>query len=376
MKMYENPDLIIDWDDDAHETFVNDVVRWKVPSNLAIIKYWGKYGEQLPRNPSLSLTLDKAYTDTSLMFYYAVDQDEEKFVTVKYDDVHKPEFEPRIEKYFKSLTKIFPFIEDFVFDIHTINSFPHSSGIASSASSMAALALCLCDMERYFFGTLQSDEEFFKKASYVARLGSGSACRSLYRSWVEWGESDVSSDFSNLFGTPVQDVHESFLDMQDSILITSTDEKSVSSSAGHELMEGNVYAEARYQQANDRLPILLKALKEGDWSTFGKIAENEALTLHAMMMCSEDSYILMNPNSIAIIELVKQYRAETGNHVYFSLDAGPNIHLLYPSKIMDEVHLFIRSKLIHYCQDKKIIFDRVGYGPEKVDPWAKVEKFK
>jgi len=219
-------------------------------------------------------------------------------------------------------------------------------------------------MERYFFKTLKSDEEFYRKASYVARLGSGSACRSLYGGWVQWGKSGANENFTDMYGTPVSDIHPSFRDMKDSILIASRKEKSVSSSAGHQLMVDNVYAPARYKQAEDRLPILLKALKEGDWTTFGKIAENEALTLHALMMSSEDSYILIHPNTLKMIDAIREYREKTGNHVYFSLDAGPNIHMLYPADIEKDVKRFIKNKLMNLCQGGKVIFDHVGFGPE------------
>ncbi len=364
MNMYNEPKLIIDWDDEDKDYMLNGSTSWKSPSNLAIIKYWGKYGNQLPQNASISLTLDAAHTETTLEYYYAVPDSD--WIEFYYDDKEMPAFAQRIERYFESLTEIFPFIKQFDFRIHSKNSFPHSSGIASSASAMSALALCLCDMERTYFRTLKDDQDFYKKASYVARLGSGSAARSVLPGWVEWGENSVDENFSNLFGTRVTEIHESFRNMRDAILIVSKKEKSVSSSAGHQLMENNAFAAPRYHQANERLGILMKALKEGDWATFGRIAENEALTLHALMMASEESYILMVPNSLKMIEEIRKFRKESGVHVYFSLDAGPNIHLLYPDNFKDEVHRFIKDTLLDLCVDGRIIYDQVGKGPQKL----------
>lgn len=362
MEMYNNEKLVIDWDDDDKNYNINGYEKWVSPSNLAIIKYWGKEGNQIPKNPSISMTLSEANTTTTMEWYYRVP--DEETVTFFYNEKENKAFADRIVKFLGKVEHMFPFIDDLQFVIHSKNSFPHGAGIASSASGLSAIALCLCKIEQYFFDTLESDEDFYRKASYASRLGSGSACRSVYGGWVEWGKSDVREDFSDLYGTPVSEIHPTFRDMKDTILIASNKEKSVSSTAGHKLMENNDYAEIRYQQAKNRLPELMKALQDGDWATFGKIAENEALTLHALMMSSEDSYILMEPASLQMIELIRQYRKETGHHVYFSLDAGPNIHMLYPADIDTEVRKFVNSKLKKLCQGGKFIYDHVGYGPE------------
>lgn len=371
MTKYVNKDLIIDWDE---YDYINGFHKWKSPSNLAIIKYWGKFGTQYPQNPSLSLTLDAAHTTTLVEWYYGGEdeiidipgEEPRKWIEFYYNGESKPDFAKRIDGYLRGLKDIFPFLDEMSFIIRSKNSFPHSAGIASSASAMSALALSLCSIERNFFDNFESDEAFYKKASYVARLGSGSACRSLYGGWVQWGESEVDSKFSNDHGTPISDIHPSFRDMKDTILIASQEQKSVSSSAGHQLMEDNVYSAARYQQAKDRLPILIQALKEGDWQTFGEIAESEALTLHALMMCSSPSYILMHPNTLKMIDVIRAYRKETGAQVYFSLDAGPNIHMLYPSAIEEEIQKLIKHKLKTLCVGGQIIYDQVGFGPQEL----------
>ena len=248
------------------------------------------------------------------------------------------------------------------------NSFPHSAGIASSASSMSALALCLCTLEYELFQTLQDDELFDKKASYVARLGSGSACRSIYAGMAAWGETPAIIGASNEYAVPFEtEMHDIYKNFHDDILIASKGEKSVSSRAGHALMEGNAYAAPRYQQANDRMQRLVEVLKNGDVETFGTIAENEALTLHALMMTSDPSYILMRPNSLKMIELIRDYRTTTKHPIYFSLDAGPNLHVLYPESIIHEVRPFIEEQLVPLCEEEMWISDWVGEGPEQLD---------
>lgn len=338
-------------------------VAYSSPSNLAIIKYWGKHGNQLPQNPSISLTLSTSKSITSLDWSK---NKSDKIISVDFyfDGKKNDQFAQRIEKFLQSIVSIFPFLQDVHLVIKSKNTFPHSSGIASSASAMSALSLCLCEMEKEIFNI--DEEHFHKKASFISRLGSGSASRSVFPYWAEWGQWEGNQDYSDLWATPLIDVHNEFMDVQDSILIASKSEKSVSSSAGHALMENNDYAPVRYAQANQRMYDLEKALQLGDWEQFGMIAENEALTLHALMMSSKESYLLMEPATITMIRKIRDFRNSTNLPVYFSLDAGPNIHILYPGSSKDQVHTFIKEELVELCEDGMVLYDHIGKGPEKL----------
>jgi diphosphomevalonate decarboxylase len=232
---------------------------------------------------------------------------------------------------------------------------------------MSALALCLCSIEHQLFGTLQEETEFLKKASFIARLGSGSACRSVYPHAALWGSSAAHPDSSELYAVPFSAAcHPVFHTFHDDILIVSKQEKSVSSRAGHQLMEQNPYSENRYEQARKNTLRLADALKQGDLDVFGQIAEHEALTLHALMMASTPPFILLQPNSLNMIEKVQQFRADTSLPVYFTLDAGPNLHLLYPDSIADQVQPFIQTELRLLCEDGFIVHDHVGSGPQRI----------
>lgn len=354
---YNNPKLIIET-----TGITPGEVSWKSPSNIALIKYWGKYGKQLPQNPSISFTLDKANTETTLKYSPKKGVDHGIELSFFFEEKENPAFEKKIKSFLESLVDVFPFLKQLQLEIHSKNSFPHSAGIASSASAMSALALCLCSLEDKLFGTLKDDQEFRQKASFIARLGSGSACRSIYPGLAVWGESGEIKESSNLYAIPFNEQHEIFSTFHDDILIVSRQEKKVSSRAGHALMQENIYAENRYRQARQRLHTLLHALKTGDLETFGHITEGEALTLHALMMTSNPPYVLMHPNTLHIINAIHDYRAETNHQVYFSLDAGPNIHLLYPDNIKKEVKSFTSEVLAKYC-DNDILEDNVGKGP-------------
>lgn len=343
-------------------------VSWQSPSNIALVKYWGKYGEQLPMNPSISFTLKNCHTKTSL-FFDPKDSDEFEF-EIYLDGKKEESFKPKIQKFFERVEKYLPFLTDYKFRIETSNSFPHSSGIASSASGMSALALCLIDMELQLQSstTITSlSHHNIEKASFLARLGSGSACRSLEGPLIVWGEHSEIKGSSNLFGTKYSlDVHENFQNYQDTILLVDKGEKQVSSTVGHELMHDHPFAKQRFQQADTNLSKLIPILKNGAISEFVKIVESEALSLHAMMLTSMPYFILMKPNTLEILNRIWKFREETQSKVCFTLDAGANVHVLYPEVEKENVLHFIKSELSQFCKNGEYITDEVGLGAHKI----------
>jgi len=341
------------------------VVSWQSPSNIALIKYWGKKAVQLPLNPSISFTLDQARTETTIR--YKARESSQNWLNFSFEGKVEHSFRLRIEKYLNALKSIFPFIDQLQFDIESENSFPHSSGIASSASSMSALALCLCSIEQNIRSDMDHDEDAFrKKASFVARLGSGSACRSVYPTLAIWGKTTDFNGSDNHAAVPYHGFDPIFQDFHDDILIISGEKKSVSSTAGHKLMDSNPFAPTRYQQARTNLGEMLVAIQKGDIERFIDIAEEEALTLHALMMCSRPSYTLMKPNTVAAIEKIRDYRIQEHIPVAFTLDAGPNIHVLYPDSYAESVQSFIQSELSSLTESGLIINDRVGSGAKQL----------
>ena len=334
-------------------------LKWQSPSNIALVKYWGKKGQQLPQNPSISFTLKNCKTETSVSFEPSDHFD----LHFRFDGKENSEFQAKIHNFLLENMDSFPFLKQLDLHINSHNTFPHSSGIASSASSMSALVMCLFDIERTVNGTDGID---MKKASYFSRLASGSACRSLFPKMALWGETPAVKDSSDEYAITLQDrIHPIFKDYHDSILIVSDAKKSVSSRAGHALMNGNPYAESRYAVAKNNIENLLKALETGDLETFIHITESEAMQLHALMMCSNPSYILMKPNTLRIINTLFEFRQETDIPVCFTLDAGPNVHILYPDQHAEMVERFIMDELEQYCVSGQWIPDQVGDGASK-----------
>ncbi|MFL5786138.1 MAG: diphosphomevalonate decarboxylase [Bacteriovoracaceae bacterium] len=321
------------------------VCSWRSPSNIALVKYWGKKGHQLPANPSLSMTLKECFTETTVKFEPAGKLE----VTVNFEGKSNEKFADKIRAYLQSLKNDLPWIEGLTVTVDTKNTFPHGTGIASSASGLSAFALCLTD---YMQPTM--DELFMKRASSLARLASGSACRSVYGGFTTWG--DVSDEYASLI-----EVHKELTHLHDTIVVVSGKEKSVSSTAGHGRMTEHAFREARYQQARDNFRGMKEALTAGDMAEVGRITENEALSLHAMMMTAPESFTLLRPQSLSAMEIIRDFRKQSGLPVYFTLDAGPNLHLIYPEEGAHKIETFIEHELSPLSE--KIIKDQRGEGP-------------
>jgi diphosphomevalonate decarboxylase len=334
--------------------------EWSAPSNIALVKYWGKKENQIPANPSISFTLNHCKTITKLEVVKKSETQDISFELL-FEGKSKEDFKPKIRKFLERIAPYCPYIKDYHFKIDTQNTFPHSSGIASSASGMAALAVNIMHLEKTIIPSI-SDEYFYSKASFLARLGSGSACRSIKGEVVVWGNHDAILGSSDLFGVAFSEIHENFNNYQDTILLVDKGEKQVSSTLGHNLMHNHPYAEQRFAQAHENLTALKEVLTTGNIAEFIKIVESEALTLHAMMLTSMPYFILMKPNTLAIINALWNFRNKTQIPVCFTLDAGANVHVLYPAAVKEKVLQFIQDELVAYCQNGQYICDCIGTG--------------
>lgn len=345
----------------------NGSVKWASPSNIALVKYWGKKKHQIPENPSISFTLSDCKTITQIT--YTKKESNDFSFDIYFEGKKNEAFSPKIQTFFERIEVYMPFLKDYHFKIETSNTFPHSSGIASSASGMSAIALCLMSIEQALAVTSSAVEKsyFNQKASFLARLGSGSACRSIEGELVVWGKNKSIVDSSDLYGVKFEgEVHSNFSNYQDTILLVDKGEKQVSSTVGHQLMFGHPFAKERFVQAHNNLANLKIILASGDLNEFIKIVESEALTLHAMMMTSMPYFILMKPNTLQIINKIWAFREKTDSKVCFTLDAGANVHVLYPENEKENVLEFIKDELVSYCQNGHYICDQIGQGANQI----------
>ena len=338
---------------------------WQTPSNIALVKYWGKSEPQLPKNASISFTLNNCHTITTIEFS-KIETTAEVVFDLFFEGKEKEEFKPKIAAFFKRVQEYCPYVFDYKMIINSENSFPHSSGIASSASGLSAIAMCLMSLEQKLNPNL-TQEFIHKKASFLARLGSGSASRSIEGPLVVWGAHPEIAGSSDIFGVQFPyKVHSVFENYQDAILLVDKGEKQVSSTIGHNLMIDHAYAENRFKQANENLTKMADILQSGDLKAFVSLVESEALTLHAMMLTSIPYFILMKPNTLEVIQKVWQYRQENKSNLCFTLDAGANVHLLYPESEETRVNHFIENTLSSFCEKKQYIYDHVGLGAKQL----------
>ncbi len=341
----------------------NGKVTYSAPSNIALVKYWGKLENQIPANPSISFTLNNCKTITTVVYTVKESTDQVTF-DLLFEGKPKESFRPKIDAFFKRVQTYVPFIHGLHLTIDTQNTFPHSSGIASSASGMAALAMCVVEIEKQINPNQEADY-YLQKASFLARLGSGSACRSIKGNIVTWGKNNTMPTSSDLFGVTVSEgIHHVFTTYQDTILLVDKGEKVVSSTVGHDLMNGHPFAAQRFEQAHQNIASIHKILQTGDLASFIALVESEALTLHAMMMTSHPYFILMKPNTLEIINKIWAFREKTKTPICFTLDAGSNVHVLYPLEFASKCTEFIQQELVSHCQNEQYITDCVGNGAE------------
>lgn len=333
-------------------------ISWESPSNIALIKYWGKRDIQIPSNPSISFTLSKCKTTTEVHFI------EGTGLNISLDGKDKPEFIPKIESFLQRIKDRHPWLASYRIQIKTSNSFPHSSGIASSASGMSALSLCIVEFAEKI-GFKFEALDFYQEASILSRLGSGSASRSIYGGIAVWGESSSLKNSRDEYAIEYPEIiHPIFKNYCDVILLVDNEEKEVSSTLGHSLMDSHPFNKQRFSQAHKHVKDIKKIIQTGNVDDFIQLTELEALTLHGLMMSSTPNFILMKPNTLIIIEKIREFRNNSKLPISFTLDAGANVHLLFPNSVKDKAMAFVKNTLIKFCREKNFISDHVGSGPK------------
>lgn len=289
------------------------------PANIAFIKYWGKKDATLniPFNDSISMNLSEAYTTTSVEFSSSITADE-----VHLDGAHLTAKE--ISRMTDHLDRIRGLAHStFKARVVTKNTFPKSSGIASSASGFAALTLASSKA----LGLSLNEKEL----SILARLGSGSASRSIPDGFVEWktGEdSDQSYAYSLYLDT--------YWDLRDVLVIVASSSKKISSREGHGSATSSPFFHARLMSMSERIDRVKEGLKKKDLGVLGPAIEEEAINMHASMMTQRPSLFYWTGATIDLIHAVMNWREE-GLPVYFTIDAGPNMHLICESKDAENV---------------------------------------
>ncbi len=292
-------------------------MRWcaTAPANIALIKYMGKQDATLntPMNASLSYTLPHLLTKVEIETTTDI---EDRWEPLIENDFNAPILSTSaIERFLKHLTflkKQFDYTGTFI--IRSANNFPHGTGLASSASSFAALTKCATQA---LTELTQQSLPLVTKQTEWSRQGSGSSCRSFYEPWVIWDAEGVY---------PLE-LPYSKLDHQ--VILVEANEKKVSSSEAHRRIHTSPLYGRRKAEAEAHLKTLLHALKTENWTEAYRICWKEFQDMHELFHTASPSFRYITPEAVAILSDLKADWDRQNDGPLVTMDAGPNIHLLY-----------------------------------------------
>ena len=303
------------------------------PSNIALIKYMGKKDEEgnIPDNPSLSYTLNDLISTVRL----------EKISSKK--DIWEPlivpgaiaefllsaEAQKRFTRHLARMKDFFEYESGFL--IQSCNNFPMSSGMASSASSFAALTRCATIA---LSELTQKPMPSVDEQAQLSRLGSGSSCRSFYSPWALWTENEVKA-----VDLPYQElIHQG--------VVISNKKKEVSSREAHRRVKSSPFYAVRSQSAEENLKLLLDALRIKDWAAAYHICWREFQEMHRLFSTCEQPFSYMTEKSLDLLHILEDFWEKKGDGPIVTMDAGPNIHLLYRSDQTEIALEFKRNYLV------------------------------
>ena len=288
-------------------------------ANLAFIKYWGNRdaASRIPLNNSISMNLDHATTTTTVEFDSALNSDEIVIGGAVANDAQRMRVIAHLDRV-RARAQI-----ETRARMQSQNNFPMGAGIASSASAFAALSLAATRA-----AGLELPE---RELSILARQGSGSACRSIPGGFVEWL---AGSESANSYAVSI--APSGFWDLRDVIAIVSTEEKKVGSTDGHAAASSSHFLMERLNALPVRLARVRRALFAHDLAALGVAIEEDAVELHFVAMTSTPPIFYWSPGMVRVIQAAQRWRAD-GLAVYFTFDAGPNVHLICETKDADQV---------------------------------------
>ena len=308
----------------GHTPSIKEKATAFAPANIALVKYWGKRdkGLNLPVTDSLSIDLVNLGTTTT------VEPSDHDIVILNGKQLAQDD---------AFAVKVIDFVSLFrnalnqaaanqpALAITTENNIPTGAGVASSASGFAALTMALDK----FFGLALAGREL----SLLANLGSGSASRSIFKGFV-YRHAGTDPDGMDSCSEPLP---YTWPELKIGLITVSAKAKRVSSREG---MERTVATSPLYkqwpQQVKEDMEKVLTAIKEKDFELLGATAESNALTMHKCIQASVPPINYFEPETVAIIKKVQELRRE-GLPLYLTIDAGPNVKLLYLNKDEEKV---------------------------------------
>lgn len=286
---------------------------WKAsaPSNIALIKYMGKEtgARNQAVNPSLSMTLADFRTSVELE---KISGSEDRWEPLENSSPLRAESTKRFVEFFTRIKKEQEV--DGAFLIRSGNNFPSDAGLASSASSFAALTMAACNA----FESLGRPKLSTAQQAMISRTGSGSSCRSFFSPWCVWEGEKIGAVECNL--PPLVDL----------VVVVDTGYKKVSSSEAHKRVQASPLFEGRPTRAAQRIRDLKKAMLEGNFQKTAEISWAELWDMHSLFHTSEPPFFYLTPLSLTVLRWAEHRWEKQGSGPIATVDAGPNIHLLVP----------------------------------------------
>jgi diphosphomevalonate decarboxylase len=312
----------------------------KAHPNIAFIKYWGNQDDalRLPANSSMSMNLESLFTETSVT--WRDDLGADVLVLNGNNATGAP-----LDRVSQHLNHIRRRLNHNLFaEVHSKNNFPMGTGIASSASAFAALTVAAVSAS----GTTLSEREL----STLARLGSGSASRSVPSGYVIWyADSTHEGSYAETIAAPEH------WDLYDVVAIVSEEHKHTTSSAGHPTAKTSDLQEARISGVNKRLDVCRQAVLNRDFEALASVVESDSNLMHAVMMTSQPPLFYWKPVTLTIMENIRAWRRE-GLEVCYTLDAGPNVHCICSASAAEQV----KKRLQEVSGLTDVLISRVGAG--------------
>lgn len=318
----------------------------QAPSNIALIKYMGKteVAENRPTNSSLSFTLNHLLSFVQMeesnggRDTWAPLEDLKKFdvVNAEMSELELSEKgQARFLKHLQFLKDLYKFDGHFV--VRSANGFPSDCGLASSASSFAALTKCAVQALSEMTGkTLPSVQE----TADLSRHGSGSSCRSLFSPWAMWGTNSISAP-----DLPYQHLSHQVIVVSDTI-------KKVSSSEAHKQIVTSLLFEGRPGRAEKRMMSLVSALKNQNWTDAFELTWAEFWDMHSLFETAKPSFGYMTEGSLHVLGYIRdEVWAKMGDGPLVTMDAGPNVHFLYrpdQKELSERIHMELSRRFSIY----------------------------
>ena len=293
--------------------------------NIAFIKYWGNCepDTRVPANGSISMNLAGLESRTTVTFDESLAGDE----LMLQGEPPPAAALARVGQFLDVVRRLAGI--DAYANVVSENNFPMGVGIASSASAFAALALASSRAA----GLALSEIEL----SRLARLGSGSACRSVPGGFVEWQVAGCEED-----SAAVSIASPEHWELVDNVAIVDREHKRVGSTEGHTMAHTSPLQRARVDDAPRRLDICRRAILERDFEALAEIVELDSSMMHAVIMTSDPPLMYWNPVTLDIMRQVSAWRGE-GLPVCYTIDAGPNVHVITLAESSNAVQARLRQ---------------------------------